>query len=102
MALYPEYDVLRHYHQTTGFPVEQLVSVLQRLNKNIADPHYEVGISFFMRQDLAAHLKDIWTMEIEPYLEEYFFDQRDKVADFRWPKIGQLLKQTRDGESQQD
>jgi len=26
-------------------------------------------------------------MEIEPYLEEYFFDQRDKMDQFRWDKI---------------
>jgi 5-methylcytosine-specific restriction protein B len=102
MALYPDYDVLRKYHRSTGFPVEQLITILQRLNKSIGDQHYEVGISFFMRQDLALHLKDIWTMEIEPYLEEYFFDQRDKVDDFRWSKISYLVEQPEHGESKQD
>jgi len=101
MALYPDYDVLRKYHRTTGFPVEQLIAILQRLNKSIGDQHYEVGISFFMRQDLALHLKDIWTVEIEPYLEEYFFDQRDKVDDFRWSKISYLVEPEH-GESKQD
>ena len=27
-------------------------------------------------------------MEIEPYLEEYFFDQPDKVTSFRWEAVG--------------
>jgi len=26
-------------------------------------------------------------MEIEPYLEECFFDQRDKLSRFRWDAI---------------
>ena len=30
-------------------------------------------------------------MEIEPYLEEYFFDQADKVDKFRWEKLQEKL-----------
>ena len=40
-----------------------------------------------MRPNLSVELQDIWTMEIEPYLEEYFFDQRDKFQQFRWDKV---------------
>ena len=57
---------------------------LKSLTEQIADRHYEVGISFFLRDDLADQIEDIWVMEIEPYLEEYFFDQHDKVDSFRW------------------
>ncbi len=89
LALHPNYEVLRTYHQReqTGFPVGQLISVLNTLNIQIADSHYEVGISFFLRERLSEELEDIWQMEIEPYLEEYFFDQPEKVEDFRWEKI---------------
>ena len=61
--------------------------MLKKLNKQIADRHYEVGISFFLWEDLEDQIEDIWVMEIEPYLEEYFFDQQDKVDSFRWNKI---------------
>ena len=27
-------------------------------------------------------------MEIEPYLEEYFFDRPDVVDEYRWERIG--------------
>jgi 5-methylcytosine-specific restriction protein B len=64
-----------------------LIEVLQQLNRQINDPHYEVGISFFLRPKLEAELEDIWQMEIEPYLEEYFFDQSAKVEDVRWAQI---------------
>ena len=89
LELRPEYVVLRRYHEKNGtqLNVEKLVERLRALNRAINDPHYEVGISYFMRLDLAAQLPDIWQMEIEPYLEEFFFDQREKLAEFRWEKV---------------
>ena len=94
LPLYPDYDVLRRYHQLTGFPVGGLIGKLQELNQHIGDFHYQVGITFFLRADLAETLSDIWQMEIEPYLEEYFFDQPGNVDKFRWANVnknGQLL-----------
>jgi len=88
LALYPNYDVLEQYHHDeTGFEVKPLIEVLRRLNKQIGDRHYEVGITFFLRKDLSEQIEDIWQMEIEPYLEEYFFDQPDKVEAFRWDHV---------------
>jgi MoxR-like ATPase len=93
LALYPNYDLLRRYHalRQTGFPVEGLIDVVQRLNRQINDPHYEVGITFFLREDLAAQIEDIWRMEIEPYLEEYFFDQRETIDAWRWANVGREI-----------
>jgi 5-methylcytosine-specific restriction protein B len=91
LALYPNYEVLASFHQRTGFKSDGLTKVLKELNLQIGDPHYEVGISFFLRENLATELEDIWTMEIEPYLEEYFFDQPSKVADFRWEKVASTV-----------
>jgi len=91
LALYPNYDILRSYHEQSGFDVEHLIRVLGRLNTQIGDRHYEVGITFFLRKDVAEEIEDIWRMEIEPYLEEYFFDQPDKVDDFRWERIGKEI-----------
>ena len=89
LRLQPNHEVLLKYHQSrnTGFPVEGLIGVLRRLNAWISDPHYEVGISFFLRDDLNEEIEDIWTMEIEPYLEEYFFDRPEKAEEFRWDKV---------------
>jgi 5-methylcytosine-specific restriction protein B len=89
LALWPDYELLRRYHkrQATGFLLDGLIGVLERLNRTIDDRHYEVGVTFFLRDDLADQIEDIWRMEIEPYLEEYFFDQSGKVQDFRWARI---------------
>lgn len=93
LALYPNYEALRTFHQReqTGFPVENLIQVLQQLNQQIGDRHYEVGISFFMRTPLTEEIEDIWRMEIEPYLEEYFFDNLERVEEFRWTRVAREI-----------
>lgn len=90
LPIFPNYDVLRkfHHNNNTGFPVEDLVTILENLNSNyIRNQHYEIGISYFMSKSLAAEIEDIWRMEIQPYLDEYFFDQPASALAFRWEKI---------------
>jgi len=89
IELRPNYQVLERYHEKhkTGFKVDGLIEMLKQLNNAIANKHYELGISFFLTENLDEQIEDIWQMEIEPYLEEYFFDQLDKVDKFRWDKI---------------
>lgn len=89
LALKPNYDLLRRYHEQrqSGFSVEGLIKTLTRLNRQIGDPHYAIGVTFFLHENLAGEIEDIWRMEIEPYLEEYFFDQPDKVDSFRWNEV---------------
>ena len=89
LRLQPQMDVLRKYHEGNGFPVEFLIRQIEFVNLRIADAHYSVGNSFFMCADLEKCLPDIWRMEIEPYLEEYFADRPDQVDELRWEKVGQ-------------
>jgi hypothetical protein len=87
LPLYPRMDVLRTYHVRNGFRADGLISVLERINRRIADPNYSLGISFFLHEGLREQISDIWQMEIVPYLEEHFFDQRSTVDDFRWELV---------------
>ncbi|MFN6513296.1 MAG: McrB family protein [Nostoc sp. CreGUA01] len=91
IELRSNYEVLRNYHRKKGFAVEGLIKILQQLNQVIADKNYEIGISFFLTDNLRDDIEDIWRMEIEPYLEEYFFNQLEKVDPFRWDKIKNKL-----------
>lgn len=93
IALQPDYAVLRRFHeqQATGFAIEPLIALLHRVNSEIGDAHYAIGHSFFLRAGLMDELPDIWQLEIEPYLEEYFFDQPERVAAFRWAQVRALL-----------
>jgi 5-methylcytosine-specific restriction enzyme B len=88
IPLYPNYELLRNYHEETeAFDVDELISILKNVNQAINNKHYELGISFFLTKTLADDIQDIWQMEIEPYLEEYFFDNQEKMEAFRWNKI---------------
>ncbi|MCG5061063.1 MAG: AAA family ATPase [Limnoraphis sp. WC205] len=97
ITLSPNYDILRHYHRSSSSSesfIEKLIGILTDLNQTIKAPHHELGISFFLVDDLENNIEDIWTMEIEPYLEEYFYDQPEKIKDFRWSEIkNKLFKQ---------
>jgi 5-methylcytosine-specific restriction protein B len=93
IALEPRFDILEKFHENTQFEISGLVSTLRSLNAEIGDPNYAVGISFFLRPDLPMQIEDIWRMEIEPYLEEFFFDQRERVDRFRWEQVkAKILK----------
>lgn len=88
LHLRPDYDLLSHYLEKAGYPsASGLVGTLRRLNKHIDDPGFEVGVTFFLRENLAAEIEDVWRMEIEPYLEEIFFDQPQKLESFRWERV---------------
>lgn len=85
----PNYELLQNYHnrEETDFPVDKLIGILKEVNQAINNKHYELGISFFLTKTLAEDIQDIWEMEIEPYLEEYFFDNQTKMDKFLWNKI---------------
>lgn len=89
LPLYPDFDVLRHYHAQAGsdFPVERLIELLTALHEAIGDPNLALGITYFLRPNLAEEMADIWQLEIEPYLEELFFDQPEQVTPFRWANV---------------
>jgi hypothetical protein len=87
IPLSPRYEVIESFHEGTDFDPSELIKVLKSVNALINDKHYHIGISFFLREDLRGEIADIWNLEIEPYLEEFFFDQQEKMEQFRWAKI---------------
>ncbi len=91
VPLRPRFEILRAFHEDTGKSVDTLIEKLTQINKAISDPNYHVGITFFMDPNLEENLEMIWRMEIEPYLEEFFFDEAATVDRFRWDRIGEEL-----------
>ena len=90
--LRPNYQLLANYLAKRGLPAEGLVSLLKEVNQSIVDEDCELGISFFMVADVATALAHIWQGEVEPYLEEVFFDRPDQMARFRWSKVAGRLQ----------
>ena len=68
-----------------------MVNAIKAVNAAIDSPHFELGVSYFLRETLEQDIEDIWRSEIEPYLEDAFFDQEVKMAAFRWEKIRAAL-----------
>jgi len=89
LELQPKYAVLRRFHAEleTDFPVEALVGVLGKVNGQIRNPHYFVGISFFLDKELNDTIESVWRTEIHPYLDEYFFDQPKVLELFTWEAV---------------
>jgi len=87
--LAPDYEVLRSHLEKNGLAAEGLLKALQAVNAAIDDRNYEIGISFFLKDgaDLRSTLRDVWEGEIEPYLEEYFYDQPSKLEPLRWSNL---------------
>jgi 5-methylcytosine-specific restriction enzyme B len=91
LPLKPNYDLLRAKLVGTSFSTESLIQVLQELNEAIGDEHYALGVTYFLEPSIGDHLQDVWQTEIEPYLEEYFFDRPGDVASFLWSAIEHRL-----------
>jgi 5-methylcytosine-specific restriction protein B len=66
--------------------VPWLLELYTRLcNEAIDDRDFRIGPSHFMKKGLTVQiLKRTWQRSIEPYLEEYHFDQPARVDDWRW------------------
>jgi len=88
----PDYDLLLRFHEARKVDCSALCNLLREVNGRIGDPHYQLGVTFFLREDLSAQFQSIWQAEIEPYLEEYFFDQPGAVDAFRWSEVSGHLE----------
>ncbi|MEM7594885.1 MAG: AAA family ATPase, partial [Cyanobacteria bacterium P01_A01_bin.83] len=84
----PNYDIITKFHQQhTQLEVTGLIAVLNEINNLIDDENYHLGVSFFLIETLTEDLENIWQMEIEPYLEEYFCDRTKEIKQYRWENI---------------
>jgi hypothetical protein len=94
--VFPDARALHNYYQqgTAVLEVPDLVEGFKELNRRLTaaiDRHHGVGHSFFMRELLdSPTLQGIWRRQVRPLIEEYFFDEPNRVeAEFKltdlWP-----------------
>ncbi len=87
IRLSTDYRILAQHLEKCDLASLPLINLVKDVNRAIADEDSELGISFFMVDDLASGLARVWQGEVEPYLEEVFFDRPDEMVRFRWPKV---------------
>lgn len=83
----PEPEVLRRFHARTGFAVEGLLRALARVDEQLGPPMQRLGTSYFLREDLARVIEDVWRFEVEPVLEERLEDRPEALAALRWDAV---------------
>ncbi len=61
-----------------------VADVVERANARLDDPHFSIGPSYFMQEDLDEEWVElIWEHSILPYLEERFFGSREELEQFQ-------------------
>ena len=98
LRLEPELSVLEDRWDALGLPAAGMLAAMTRINEAIGDPDFAVGISYFLGEGIAEHLEAVWRAEVEPYLEEYFLDQPDRMREFRWVRVKGELQRDWDSE----
>jgi hypothetical protein len=93
--LLPDYELLVQFHNRSGNPFGRDLSMgLERLNQmltEVLDRHHTIGHAFFMRPGFnRVALERVWTRQIYPLIEEFLFDQPERLADFEINRIWQL------------
>lgn len=74
-----------------NIPVKNVVSLFEKVNAVIAQElgkHYQVGHTYFMKQNLTeSTLKELWTYSVLPLLEEYFFDNQSALDSLEFETL---------------
>jgi hypothetical protein len=91
----PDVEVLRKHYKKQGHKNElgeSLYSGFEKLNESLAreigDRHLLIGHSYFMRKNMTAQaLRHIWEQQLQPLIEDYFFDQPTVAGDFYLEKF---------------
>jgi 5-methylcytosine-specific restriction protein B len=90
----PRGDILDAYFADGRYSeVDDLSAGMDRLNERLAadlDRHHAIGHSFFMADPYRrVDLERTWERQVRPLIEEYFFDEPDRLEGFTiedfWP-----------------
>jgi 5-methylcytosine-specific restriction protein B len=72
-----------------------VADIVDAANQRLADRNGAIGPSFFIVSGLdETRLGLIWKHEIMPYLEDHFFDDPDRLVDFRLDRLRAALSST--------
>jgi len=94
----PDRSLLERYYDTRTNGIPDLFDGFDRLNSDLTerlDRHHTIGHTFFMSSDMShRRLKRVWKYQIQPLIEDYFFDSPDVVDEFQlktmWPSANSV------------
>lgn len=91
----PSRRILESYYEKAQCEVPDLIAGFDKLNLRLTellDRHHTVGHSFFMADPLTPQLLSaVWSRQLQPLFEEYFFDDPSVAASLAieefWPSV---------------
>lgn len=90
--------VLERYLERNPGATGKALAYFDRANEAIDDPHYQIGFSYFMRPGLnESDIELIWRYSVFPYLQEYHFDDPDRLDQLTWEAVRDRVE-SRSGE----
>ena len=90
----PDGEILQKFYDLpqNTLKYENLTRVMNVLNEKLENQlgtkNQLIGHTFFMKENLDKdELRNIWERKIQPQLEEYFFDDEQKLANFQFSTL---------------
>jgi 5-methylcytosine-specific restriction protein B len=85
---WPVEGLLRRWLERHAPSMVYVADLVDAANRMLPDRHLQIGPSYFMRPGLdRAWLERIWAHSVLPYIEEQFFDEPDRVAEFELAEV---------------
>jgi 5-methylcytosine-specific restriction enzyme B len=95
-------ELLRNWLKKNAPDVTWIADAVDEVNEKI-DKNFAIGPSHFMKSSLDDGLaRKIWKRSILPYVEDIFFNQPEKVDDFRLERLRTLKRLENANDSLQD
>ena len=81
-------NILRRWLATNRPSMLQVADLLAWVNRQIDDPDFAIGFSYFMREDLDDEiLERVWAHSVLPTLSEFFFDDTHRRESFTLDRV---------------
>ena len=97
----PVAGLLRNWLKENGkLEFAWIADVVERANEMLGNRHVAIGPSYFLRSDLDEQwIELIWCHSVLPYLQEQFFGEESRLADF---DLKRLRKRDSSGAAEQE
>lgn len=77
-----------------------VADVVREANRRLDDPHFAIGPSHFMREDLTEEwVATVWEHSILPYLEERFFGDTEALGRFALAELRAVVEGTAEADT---
>lgn len=93
----------RWLDRNAGEELRWVADLLDAANDRLDDPHFAIGPSYFLREDLTEEwVRTVWEHAVIPYLEERFFGDQEALDQFRLDRLKRSLQGVPEEEATDD